>query len=55
MDRRPTAGSPKHGKLMPERQVLDLEGCSGSEDPAEHAEQSGEPSHDAIILMLSDS
>jgi hypothetical protein len=46
------AGSAKHGKLMPECQVLDLEGCSGPQDPAEQAEQSDEPSHGAGILTL---
>ena len=53
-DAEPTAGSAKHGQLMPERKVVDLERCSGSEGPAEGAEQSGKPSHGTGILRLID-
>ena len=37
---------------MAERQVLDLEGGSGSEGSSEDAEERGKPTHGAGILML---
>jgi hypothetical protein len=51
-DAGPTASSTKYAQLMAESKILDLEGCSGSEGPAEGAEESGKPNHGVGILML---
>jgi hypothetical protein len=47
-------GSSQDPDLVPEREVLDLEGGAGSEDPVDHGEQRGKPSHAGDILVWSE-
>ncbi len=51
-DAGPTTGSVVDAQLMPEREVLDLEGGAGSEGGADRTEQRGKPIHSTGILRF---